>query len=273
MNSPILLFDTSYCCFYRYHAICNWFKLAHKEIELNYDNISENEVFMSKFHKKFIDMILDIKKKYNIEFDKIIMALDGCNNWRKTKYPDYKANRKNSNSRIYDDQIFKYLLNIIIPELKNDYNIISILEHTAEGDDVIAVIKKYIRKNYPNQEIIIITSDTDLCQLIDDNTKIIDLKNKNLNDGLEKSKLSPSRYLKQKCIIGDKSDNIPPIYPKCGKKTAEKYLNDQDCFEKKLQENNKFRDQYNLNKLLIDLDNIPDFIQESIINTYLLNKQ
>ena len=265
-NQPILLVDTSYCCFYRYHALCNWYKLAHPEENLDFQNIMENSVFLDKFHKKFMDMILELIKKYSSQ--NIIMAMDGQQNWRKPLFKEYKKNRKNSNSQIYDDQVFQYLLNTIIPELSKKYNISHLLEPTAEGDDIIAVIKKHLRTKYPDKPIIIISSDTDLCQLIDSYTTIYDLKNKNLNLNLSKENLTPIQYLKQKCIIGDKSDNIPSIFPKCGKKTSIKYLDQPELLEMKLKENLLYREQYELNQLLIDFDKIPETIQNLILQQY-----
>lgn len=265
-TNPIILIDTSYCCFYRYHALCNWYKLAHPEEQLDECNIGENTTFMDKFHKKFVDMIKEFKKLYSTS--NMIMALDGRNNWRKHLYKEYKANRKNSSSKIGDCYIFQYLQSVIIPDLYQQFNIPSILVEEAEGDDVISVVKKNIRNQYPEKQIIIITSDTDLCQLIDDFTFIRDLKKKLLNDNLTKENLVAKDYLELKCIMGDKSDNIPPVFPKCGKKTAQKYLNNPDLLKEHLVKNEIWKENYQLNKTLIDLDNIPLPIQTCILEHY-----
>ena len=99
-------------------------------------------------------------------------------NWRKQIYKEYKATRKNSNSQIYDDQIFIYLRDVIIPEIVESFGAIKILEPTAEGDDVISVVTKHNRNKDSERKIVIITSDTDMCQLIDENTDVFDLKSK-----------------------------------------------------------------------------------------------
>ena len=166
-----------------------------------------------------------------------------------------------------DDQVFIYLQDTILPDLSKKYdNLHYIKEDKAEGDDVISVIKKYIRQQNPEQDIIIITSDTDLCQLIDTKTLIYDLKNKCLKTNvLDKYNFSAEYYLAEKCLLGDTSDNIPKVFPKCGKKTVQKYLTDNIMLEKQLSLDEKYQEQYNLNKLLIDLDNIPQSIQEDIL--------
>ena len=42
MNNTLLLIDISYCCFYRYHALCNWFKLANPDGVCDCHNIKES---------------------------------------------------------------------------------------------------------------------------------------------------------------------------------------------------------------------------------------
>ena len=266
MSNTLLLVDISYCCFYRYHALCNWFKLANPDSILDCHNIKENLVFMDKFHKKFIDMFQDLVKKY--QPNEIILAMDGSKNWRKQIYQEYKATRKNSNSQIYDDQIFIYLKDVIIPEIVESFSAMRILEPTAEGDDVISVLKKHNRNKDMERKIVIITSDTDMCQLIDENTDVYDLKGKNLRTVLEKDNLSASQYLVQKCILGDKSDNIPSVFPKCGKKTVAKYLENMDLFNAQLNSSPDYIERYKHNQLLINLDNIPQEIQDKIVQLY-----
>ena len=67
---------------------------------------------------------------------------------------------------------------------------------------------------------------------------------------------SPQRDLFYKIILGDKSDNIKPVFNKCGKKTVEKCFDDNDYFINKLDTENK-QDIYELNKKLIDFYEIP----------------
>jgi hypothetical protein len=56
--------------------------------------------------------------------------------------------------------------------------------------------------------------------------------------------------------MGDKSDNIPSAFPKCGQKTAEKCWNQPKFFQEKLNDS-RVQQQYNLNRSLIDFKNIP----------------
>ena len=60
-----------------------------------------------------------------------------------------------------------------------------------------------------------------------------------------------------KIVSGDKSDGIPSVFKKCGIKTAEKYWNDKENFNKKLESDLDAVEQYELNKMIIDFNNIP----------------
>ena len=68
-----------------------------------------------------------------------------------------------------------------------------------------------------------------------------------------------------KIILGDKSDNIPPVFNKCGIKTVEKYLNDINLLENDLDKFN-VRSRFNFNKKIIDFQEIPEQLQKSFIN-------
>ena len=69
-----------------------------------------------------------------------------------------------------------------------------------------------------------------------------------------------------KIILGDKSDNIKPVFDKCGVKTAEKYFSDFDLFKSKLEKNEEFLKRYNHNKKMIDFEEIPEKYREKFYN-------
>ena len=60
----LLLIDMSYFIFYRYYAICAWWKNAKPEIPL--DLPEENIEFIEKFSKIFIDKLREIPKKEKV---------------------------------------------------------------------------------------------------------------------------------------------------------------------------------------------------------------
>jgi len=265
-----ILIDTSYWIFYRYYAIIQWWKHAKPEEKLETDtDLSINEEFKDKFKKTFIESIKLLKKKQkfakNEEF-KIIAACD-CSRkdiWRNALYENYKETRGNF--------VGSEFFNIVYEndnELLKKAGVNHILKHAKmEGDDIIAVTKKMIREKYENANIYIIANDYDYLQLLDDNTKIINFKNKNLLDNKKIFKES-DKNLFYKIVLGDKSDNIKPIFKKCGKKKVGKYYEDRELFEKALKKENVM-ELFELNKKLISFTEIPVDIEKDFIE---LNKE
>ena len=89
-----------------------------------------------------------------------------------------------------------------------------------------------------------------------------------LNNLRDKSLGNRYNDLLHKILIGDKSDNIPAIHKKLGPKTVLKYLENKDELKKKLEDPEIFK-IYNRNKILIDMDNIPDKYKENIKKMFL----
>ncbi len=266
MNHFILI-DGSYFIFYRYYALIAWWKVAKKDDELG--NPSENEEFVEKYRKTFISKMEEIPKKLGYKKkDKnqpIIMVGKDCSRseiWRTTMFPNYKGNRDYTNfhggplfSMTYKDNLFQ------------EGGAKAILSHPhLEADDCIAITARHICTTQPkdNTLITIITSDTDYMQICSEQIKLITLKFKPVNN--EKNSYGiPEKDLFCKIVIGDKSDNIPGVFKKCGKKTAEKYYDDRELFNKKLDEDEsgETRGRYEHNRRMISFDEIPkEYVDE-----------
>jgi 5'-3' exonuclease len=96
----------------------------------------------------------------------------------------------------------------------------------------------------------------DYLQIANENTIPINLQFKQLQESKQSFK-NNEKDLFCKIIMGDKSDNISSVFKKCGIKTAEKYYNDKSLFEKRLDDLEGTKKKYNLNKKLIDFNEIP----------------
>ena len=262
-NTPIIFIDMSYYIFYRFFALCAWWKRAQEE-PLDIENILDNKIFVEKYHKLFIENIRKITKKYKIPNAKIIFAKD-CrryNIWRNEYYSDYKKSRDDKNKRFNKD-IFIYTYDNIVPELlKQNIDIVTL--DNAEADDVIAILKKKIRAKYNNLQIYIITNDHDYLQLFDDNTYIYNLKGLNLRT---KSRGNSRLDLQLKIFRGDTSDNITSVVTR--KFRDDKLIDiiyNKDKFNEFFKDNIELKKIYNRNELLIDFNKIPDSIQDNIRN-------
>jgi len=102
----------------------------------------------------------------------------------------------------------------------------------AEGDDVIAVIMKYFAEDYIGS--ILISSDRDFLQL--DNVREFDLFGKEAVRKLGKDIVSAEDFLLGKILMGDKSDNIPQVFMRCGPATALSLVKNRDELGRKLAE-------------------------------------
>ena len=52
-----VLIDGSYYIFYRFFALCTWWKRAYPDEPLDIKNILDNKIFIDKYHKLFIENI------------------------------------------------------------------------------------------------------------------------------------------------------------------------------------------------------------------------
>lgn len=252
MDTNYILIDGSYYIFYRYYALMVWWK--HSNPTDTIEQPFENELFLEKFNKTFKLKIAEMEKKLNIKNSIKIVGKDCPSKciWRNKLLPSYKQNRV-KDERLIGSNLFK-----MVYEKKMFINagVEYILEHdTIEADDCIALATKYIQKHNPSSKIWIITSDMDYLQLSSPNVNIINLKYKKLTDSKQCTKDAECDKF-CKIVCGDKSDNIPPIFKRCGIKTAIKLYNNKDEFKKKLDKESA-HDKYTLNKTLIDFDMIP----------------
>jgi hypothetical protein len=66
----------------------------------------------------------------------------------------------------------------------------------------------------------------------------------------------PQKNLFYKIVLGDKSDNINPIFKKCGPKTCDAYYENNELFLEALKKENAY-EKYELNKKLVDFRELP----------------
>ena len=140
--------------------------------------------------------------------------------FRHKKYKLYKANRVKASDDLYN-QI------PMIKEVLKELGVKVFDKAGFEADDLIGTIAKTAPKKRPLLDVIIITGDMDVLQLVDKNIKVSALK-KGIKDTLlydeEEVKekydgLTPKQLIDYKGLRGDPSDNIPGVTG-IGEKTA-----------------------------------------------------
>jgi 5'-3' exonuclease len=146
---------------------------------------------------------------------------------RRSIYPQYKLNRKPERlNRFYEQDIpdtqdnEKYQM-VTLVEMMKSVPICQLYVSDCEADDVIAYL---CENNFKNENKIIVSSDKDFYQLLDEKTKIYSLHKKRCltkDEVFESYRILMSNFALAKSICGDPSDNIPGV-PGCGFKTVAK---------------------------------------------------
>jgi len=171
---------------------------------------------------------------------KKLIMLTGCNlvvfcwegggsSRRRSLYSDYKATRKPEKlNRFYEDDI---------PETEENRNrqvklLVSLMQHLpvcqlyvedAEADDLIGYLCSH---KFKDNEKIIVSSDKDFYQLIDEKTTIYNLHKKQFLDEkyiLDNFQITPQNFALAKTLCGDVSDNIKGVKGLGFKTVAKKF--------------------------------------------------
>ena len=148
--------------------------------------------------------------------------------FRNALYPEYKANRQPMPEELRS-QI--KAVHAVIKAL----GLPLICIRGVEADDVIGTLA--IQSANSGMDVLIISSDKDLAQLVNKKITMIDtMKDFTYdNQGVQKKfGVSPGQIIDYLSLVGDASDNIPGV-PKVGPKTACKLLQQYGSLEKLLQ--------------------------------------
>lgn len=277
MNSLILV-DASYTSFYRFFATLRWFSLNQPEIykekkaDTKYD-WSENEIFIEKYEKMYLESIIKLVGKKEFSNSKMIFCLDSPHDdlWRNKLSDSYKGDRADLSLKNNFKPTFKLTYEKFIPKLIKTFEdkIFSIRVDKLEADDVIAVICKHLHEKNPKRKIFLVSGDQDFLQLGREHLYFVNYKTK------KPILLTPDEakdLLKEKILNGDCSDNIPSIFPKDRKlmplKLKKELLSDNDKLIEYLNENPDIKKKYENNQKLIDFDYIPEKLAKLVLSKF-----
>jgi DNA polymerase I len=206
------------------------------------------------FYSMLLSAISQLKPKY------LIVCLDSPGpTFRQSEFVGYRAKRKAP-----DHDLISQLP--LLESTLRDSQIKTFSMGGYEADDLIATVVKKASKKKFIDEIIIITGDKDLMQLVDSKTSLLvplrglsETKLFRPHDVVEKLGVKPNQVVDLKALMGDMSDNYPGVAG-VGPKAATDLLT-----------------QYqNLNNIYAHLDEIKPAIKEKLIkekdNAYLSQK-
>ena len=251
-------------------------------ILVDFNQIALSNIFVQKLNEENMirHMILNSLRMYNAkyrrEFGNMVICCDAGNTWRKQYFPYYKANRKkNRDSSDLDfNEIFR-ILNMVRDEISQNlpYKLIQI--DGCEADDVIASLVMETQEFGKDEKVMIISSDKDFIQLqkYGNVSQFSPMQKKVVTDK------NPRMYLFEHVIKGDTGDGIPNILSTddtlvtegkrqtpVSKKKIEHWLENAEDL-KSVMDDDTYRN-YQRNKTLIDLTEIPVDVREKIINTF-----
>jgi len=180
--------------------------------------------------------------------DKIYFPLDGKPTTRLEMYPEYKGSRRVETTD--PDEIaywksFKRQKKAIIDLVGKSFPVTSMYHPDYECDDLVLHI---IKEFHPSDDVLIISSDTDFIQILNDYPDTVKLYNPVSSSYRQNTDYD---YVSWKAMVGDKSDNIPGVKG-IGKKTAAKILSTSGELENRLKDS-RFYNEYNASYELIRL--------------------
>jgi hypothetical protein len=270
-------------------------QLLHSSFKGQYEKvINQDKGSLQDLGELCKEMILNVifykMSDFGIKMSDVIIAVDS-RSWRKNSFPYYKVKREidRKNSEIDHNAMYEFF-NEFINDLDSVFPFIVVKTYGAEADDIIGVLSKTLSKK---EKVIVISRDKDFKQLISRNVKIFDpYSDKFMDDGEVKGIYFPiitesdaNKYRLLHLLIGDDGDSIPNfkcpdnhyLLPgnkrkanggkPCGEKEIRKeVLNekseiDMDRYNSYIAQNKK---GWERNKLLIDLNEIPEEIQIAI---------
>ena len=175
----------------------------------------------------FTNMLIRLLASLDVSHISVVFD-SGSKTFRNEIYSGYKANRPPCPPEL----IPQFPL---IREVAESLNI-HILEKVGyEADDLIATIAKNVDKN--EFDVVIVSSDKDLMQLVDDHILMFDaMKNKIIGakEVVEKFMVMPDKVLDVLSLMGDSSDNVPGVRG-IGPKTAAELINHYGSLENLLE--------------------------------------
>jgi len=234
--------------------------------------------------------------------DHVVFCLEG-RSWRKDFYEPYKKNRTVARQALTEaqaeeDALFWEAFDSLKTFLDEKTNCTVMRHGNLEADDLIA---GWVQA-HPDDEHVIISSDTDFYQLLANNVKqyngvsdelhtlegIFDKRGKLVIDKKTKEPKQipdPEWILFEKCMRGDTTDNVFTAYPGVRKKGSKNKVGLLEAYADRnakgfnwnnlmLQrwtdhngEEHRVLDDYERNKVLVDLTAQPDEVKQQIATT------
>ncbi len=165
-----------------------------------------------------INMLRRLLDDYTPEYMAVVFDAPG-GSFRNQLYDQYKANRPPmpDDLRCQIEPLHAIIRAMGLPLL---------MVEGVEADDVIGTLAQQATEQ--QLDTLISTGDKDLAQLVNDHVTLINTMSDSRSDRqgvIDKFGVTPEQMIDYLALVGDSSDNIPGV-PKCGPKTAAKWLSE-----------------------------------------------
>lgn len=270
---PYILVDTSYIS---YVAISSCWSSYKEEFNVkpdeSFDPTSDID-FLKSVDSRIKQVVFNSCRKAAgmYSHDKVFFIFD-CKKtdiWRCAIYPEYKLRRQTIKREFNMGPTFKYIKDIVIPNICEKYGSKTLEIPNCESDDIIGIIGLNTKK-----PLIIISSDGDYLQLEGTNIKQYDsagnavtLQRIKKKLGLLHEEFSNKDALLLKVLMGDAGDEVPAVKPKLGIKTAYKLMKDKKSLQNLLIDP-IYKEAFIRNRTLVDFSQIPENIKNEIITLW-----
>ena len=228
---------------------------------------NDNEINESMLRHMILNSLRNYQKRYGPDYGQIVLCTDASDPWRREFFPLYKANRKKS--READDKDWKLIfdtLHEVKMEIKENFPYKYMYVENCEADDIIAILTKHA-----TEDVMIVSGDKDFIQLHKYNNvrQYSPITKKHVNG------VDPVVYIKEHVLKGDRSDGIPNVLSPDHTFTDE--LRQRPLTSKRIesilaQEIDELDDEvkrnYQRNNKLINLDNVPEELEEKILDDF-----
>ncbi|MFK5913405.1 MAG: DNA polymerase I [Woeseiaceae bacterium] len=207
-KTPFILVDGSSYLFRAYHAMPDMSNSKREPTGTIYGVINMMRRLLKDYDPEYLAVVFDAKGK----------------TFRNDMYKEYKANRPPMPDDLRD-------------QIEPIHNIIKamglplVCVSGVEADDVIGTLSE--QATALGIDTIISTGDKDMAQLVNEHVSLINtMTNVHMDvEGVkEKFGVPPERIIDYLALIGDTVDNVPGV-PKCGPKTAVKWLGLYDSID------------------------------------------
>ena len=236
-------------------------------VMMNFHMTKSEELEEDMIRHMILNSIRMYRTMFKEEYGEVVLTYDSRHYWRREIFPQYKQNRKKGreNDSKDWDKIFG-LLNAIKSEFKEILPYKYVEVYGAEADDIIGTLCK----EYQDQKTMIVSGDKDFIQLqkYENVSQYSPITKKMVNGH------NPDTYIKTHILKGDSSDGVPNVLSPdhtfveglrqrpLSKKKIEAWIRSETGMSEEVKRN------YQRNHKLINLDNTPEDLQKSILDTF-----